>query len=81
MLKVDGVVTYVESKVSERTGKPYAMVSIEGLFCFADANALPARGDHIIGAVQANSSGDGADRKTSFNLFSWQKSSNGNGHG
>lgn len=76
MLKVEGVVTYATAKEGKE-GKPYGMVSIEGLFCFADPANLPTRGDTIIGAVQVNTSGEGDNRRTSMNLFSWQKNGNG----
>ena len=79
MLKVEGVVTYAGTKQGKE-GKEYGMVSIEGLFCFADPANLPSRGDYIIGAVQVNSSGEGDNRRTSNNLFSWHKNGNGNGH-
>lgn len=81
MLKIEGVVTYSGTKISEKTGEPYGMVSLEGLFCFADADALPERGQSIVGVVQANTTGEGAARRTSFNLFSWRMADHGNGNG
>jgi hypothetical protein len=80
MLKVEGVVTYSGSK-PDKNGKPYGMVNIEGLFTFAAADNLPGRGALIEAQVQANQSGEGESRRTSYNLLSWQPvNGNGNGH-